>query len=223
MGEQVKIADVQTIERLRASFVMATEAFGLALEEAEGEVERMQFWVEGERRDHWTREIRRSQEAVVVAKSALFRKQEIKATPEARPSVVDEKRALDRARARLELAERKLRSTKMWAIELPRQAVVFKGALSPMHTLLDRDAPKVNAMLRRMTEHLEAYLRGGEETESLLAILGVSSMKRGGDEEGAEPAPIATTPADAPASPDAPTSPDATSPQQPTPPAERAP
>lgn len=199
MGEQAKVADVETIERFRAALLIASEAFGLALEEAEGDVERTVLWLEGDRRDTWTKRIRRGQEEVVVAKSALFRKQEIKATPEARPSVVDEKKALDRARKRLEMAEEKLKATKRWTTELPRQAIVFKGALSPMHTLLDRDIPRVNAMLKRMTEHLEEYLRGGsEETERLLEILGTPSMKRGGEEgDGAAPAPPAPPPAPA--------------------------
>jgi hypothetical protein len=119
-----------------------------------------------------------------MCKSALFRKQEIKATADARPSVVDEKKALDRAVKRLEYAETKLRNTKRWSTELPRQSVIFKGALSGMHTVLDRDVPRVNAMLKRMTEHLEAYLRGGDESDRLLEILGTSSnMRRGGDME----------------------------------------
>ena len=198
MGEQAKVADVDTIERFRASLLIAAEAFGLALEEAEGDVERTQLWLENDRRDAWTKRIRKAQDEVVICKSALFRKQEIKATPEARPSVVDEKKALDRARRRLELAEEKLKATKRWSIELPRQAIVFKGALSPMHTLLDRDLPRANAMLKRMTEHLEAYLRGGDETERLLEILGTaSSMARGGEDGGDAPgADAALPPAD---------------------------
>ena len=182
MGEQIKVADVQTIERFRASLLVASETFGLALEEAEGEIERTLAWVESEQPDFWRKRIRKVQDEVVMCKSALFRKQEIKATADARPSVVDEKKALDRAMKRLEYAEHKLRNTKRWTTELPRQSVIFKGALSGMHTVLDRDVPRVNAMLKRMTEHLEAYLRGGDESDRLLEILGTSSnMRRGGD------------------------------------------
>jgi hypothetical protein len=182
MGEQIKVADVETIERFRASLLVASETFGLALEEAEGEIERTLAWVESEQPDFWRKRIRKVQDEVVMCKSALFRKQEIKATADARPSVVDEKKALDRAMKRLEYAEHKLRNTKRWSTELPRQSVIFKGALSGMHTVLDRDVPRVNAMLKRMTEHLEAYLRGGDESDRLLEILGTSSnMRRGGD------------------------------------------
>ncbi|RLS27250.1 MAG: hypothetical protein DWH75_01685 [Planctomycetota bacterium] len=182
MGEQIKVADVETIERFRASLLVASETFGLALEEAEGEIERTLAWVESEQPDFWRKRMRKVQDEVVMCKSALFRKQEIKATADARPSVVDEKKALDRAMKRLEYAETKLRNTKRWSTELPRQSVIFKGALSGMHTVLDRDVPRMSAMLKRMTEHLEAYLRGGEESDRLLEILGASSnMSRGGD------------------------------------------
>jgi len=53
-----------------------------------------------------------------------------------------------------------------------------------MHVMLDRDVPRINAMLKRMTEHLEEYLRGGQESEQLMEILGTSAnMRRGGEDE----------------------------------------
>jgi hypothetical protein len=189
MGDQVKVADVETIARFRAALVQAAETFGLALEEAEGDIERTVVWLQSERPDTWRRRIRKAQDEVVACKGALYRKQEIKATPEARPSVVDERKALERAQRRLEHAEEKLRATKRWANELPRQMAIFKGALSTMHVLLDRDMPRMNAMMRRMEEHLDDYLRGGEERDRLLEILGTQgSMARGGEDAGGDAA-----------------------------------
>lgn len=186
MGEQVKVADIATIERFRSSYGMAVEAFSLALQDAESDVERTILWLESEIGPYWQSQLRKAQEQVVVCKSALFRKQEIKSTPEARPSVVDERKALDRAKRRLDLCERKIEQVRRWRIELPRQAIVFKGALAPMATTLDRDVPRVQAMMRRMTEHLEEYLRGApEESERLMEILGLGSVRRSGEEAGA--------------------------------------
>jgi len=187
MSEQVKVADVEVIERFRAALLTAAEAFGLALQDAEAEVDRTVNWVEGDRVETWKRRIRKAQDEVVACKGALYRKQEIKATPEARPSVVDERKALERAQRRLEFAEERLRASKRWAIELPRQAIVFKGALAPMQTALDRDIPQLAAMMRRMSEHLEDYLRGGPESERILGILGdLSGVARGGEAEGGD-------------------------------------
>lgn len=200
MGEQVKVADIATIERFRSSYGMAVEAFSLALQDAESDVERTILWLESEIGPYWQSQLRKAQEQVVVCKSALFRKQEIKSTPEARPSVVDERKALERAKRRLDLCERKIEQVRRWRIELPRQAIVFKGALAPMATTLDRDVPRIQAMMRRMTEHLEEYLRGTpEETERLMDILGLGSVRRSGEEAGATP-PDSAPPADTPAS-----------------------
>jgi hypothetical protein len=185
MSEQAKVADVEVIERFRAALLSAAEAFGLALQDAEAEVDRTVNWVEGDRIETWKRRIRKAQDEVVACKGALYRKQEIKATPEARPSVVDERKALERAQRKLEHAEAKLRQSKRWSIELPRQAIVFKGGLSPMQALLDRDVPHAAAMLRRMSEHLEEYLRGGDEGARILEQLSsMPSMRRGGDAPG---------------------------------------
>lgn len=187
MSEQARVADVATIERFRAALITAAEAMSLALEDAEGEVDRTIDWLERDRMDTWKKRIRKGQDEVVACKSALFRKQEIKATADAKPSVVDERKALERAQRRLEFAEERLRASKKWAIELPRQAIVFKGALAPMQTALDRDIPQLAAMMRRMSEHLEDYLRGGPESERILAMLGdVGSMARGGEAEGGD-------------------------------------
>lgn len=193
MGEQVKVADIATIERFRSSYGMAVEAFSLALQDAESDVERTILWLESEIGPYWQSQLRKAQEQVVFCKSALFRKQEIKSTPEARPSVVDERKALERAQRRLEHAEAKLRQSKRWAIELPRQAIVFKGALSPMQALLDRDVPHAAAMLRRMSEHLEEYLRGGDEGARILEQLSsMPSMRRSGERDVAKPGSAVT-------------------------------
>ena len=196
MSDQARVADVATIERFRAALVTAAEAMSLALEDAEGEVDRTADWLERDRMDTWKKRIRKGQDEVVACKSALFRKQEIKATADAKPSVVDERKALERAQRRLEFAEERLRASKKWAIELPRQAIVFKGALAPMQTALDRDIPQLAAMMRRMSEHLEDYLRGGPESERILAMLGdLGSVARDGEASGDAPAGGEETPA----------------------------
>jgi hypothetical protein len=190
MGEQVKVADIETIERFRAAYASAVESFGLALQDAENDVQRTGLWLDNEMTSYWQRELRKGQDQVVICKSALFRKQEIKSTPEARPSVVSEKKALDKAKKRVALCEEKLQRVRFWKNELPRQEIVFKGALAPMATMLDRDAPRILAMLRHMTEHLEEYLRSSpDETERLLGILGEVSVKRSGEEAAAEEEP----------------------------------
>ena len=190
MGEQVKVADLQTIERLRADVIRAAEAFDLALSEAQAEIDRASMWVGDQRPEELRRQIRKTQDDVVACRTALFNKQEIKATPEARPSVVDERKALERAQRRLAMLEERLRLTKRWAVGLPAQVAVYRAGTNPLRTTIERDVPRISAMMRRMVEHLEDYHRSDDERSRLLEMLaprpeqcedGTVGMRRGGD------------------------------------------
>lgn len=198
MGEQVKVADLQTIERLRADVIRAAEAFDLALSEAQAEIDRAATWVGDERPEELRRQIRRTQDDVVACRTALFNKQEIKATPEARPSVIDERKALERAQRRLAGQEQRLQMSKRWAVALPAQVAVYRAGTGPLRSAIDKDVPRICAMMKRMVEHLEAYHRGDDERTRLLDMLaprpeqaadGAVSVSRGGDAaEGPPPA-----------------------------------
>ena len=171
MGEQVRVADLQTIERLRADVVRAAEAFEMALSEAQSEIDWAALWLNDQRPDELRRQVRRTQDEIVACKTALFNKQEIKASPEARPSVVDERKALERAQCRLAVLEERLRLSKRWAVELPAQLAVYRAGTAPLRSALDRDIPRIVAMMRRMIDHLEEYGRGDDERRRLLEML----------------------------------------------------
>ena len=197
MGEQVKVADLQTIERLRADVIRAAEAFDLALSEAQAEIDRASMWVGDQRPEELRRQIRKTQDDVVACRTALFNKQEIKATPEARPSVIDERKALERAQRRLAGLEHRLQMTKRWTVALPGQVAVYRAGTGPLRSAIDKDIPRISAMMRRMIEHLEAYRSSDDERSRLLDMLaprpeqaqdGTVSVARGGDAAG-DPAP----------------------------------
>ena len=192
MGEQVRVADVATIEAFRASLLTACDAFRVALEDASQDINRTAHWVQQEQVPEWKRRIRKCEDEVVAAKGALYRKQEIRVTEESRPSVVDERKALERAQARLAFATERLANSKKWAIELPRQAIVYQGAVTPMLATIERDIPRLAAMLTNLSERLEEYLRGGDHAAAMRELFGsAGSMRRGGEAEGPEDAPDA--------------------------------
>lgn len=182
MGEQVRVADVATIEAFRASVLTACDAFRSALDDAGQEVSQTVRWVQQEQVPGWKRRIRKCQDEVVAAKSALYRKTEIKATADSQPSVVDERKALERAIARLRSAEEHLRLSERWAVELPRQGIVYQGAIEPMRSVAEHDVPRLANLLGRLSERLAEYLQRAEGTASLAALLAdLDSIRRDGE------------------------------------------
>jgi hypothetical protein len=138
---------------------------------------------------HWRRMVPRLDEELTGAKGALYRKEMQTMGTGKRPSVIDEKKAVERAKRRAEDARDRLEKTRRWLATLDRDVSLFKGAMSPIATMIDRDLPDAILRLRNMALALEAYLATptvtlGEQLER--ARTKVASMRRGGEMQSAE-------------------------------------
>ncbi|NBX24850.1 MAG: hypothetical protein EBQ99_02170 [Planctomycetes bacterium] len=184
---QANVISVDVLQRLRAAMVRCHEEMGLALSEADSEVDRAVVWVERERVMHWRSRIQRLGEEVNDARSALFRKETVTSSKDSRPSVVDEKKALERAKARLADAEQRLQRSRSWSVSLPRDQAVYKGGTAALSSMVERELPAAIAALERMSVALQAYQRG--PAPDLAALLETAaevqpspgSMRRGGE------------------------------------------
>lgn len=154
-GANVKSIDA--IGRFKATVAAARDDLARALAEADSDVDRAQLWIEREAPAFWKRQVTIRAEEVTVCKSALYRKQLTVSAKDSKPSVVDEKKALQRAQARLAEAEAKTKACKRWATAFQRETILFKGSLAAMQTVIERDLPMAVALMNRMTEALERY------------------------------------------------------------------
>ena len=101
-----------------------------------------------------------------------------------RPSTIDEKKAVERHKRRVEEARERLEFTKRWLGTLERNVSLFKGAMAPVSAMYDRELPDAIQRLRNMTLALEAYLATptvglAEQVERARAK--VANMRRGGE------------------------------------------
>ncbi len=175
MSDAAKVADLEDLSRFRATVIKALDELRLAISEAESEVGRVRGWVERDQHLYWQTQHRKAQEQVAICKSALFRKQMVTSSKDQKPSVVDEKKALERAQARLGLCEQKRAAVRKWAIQITREEILFKAGLSPLSAMVERELPHAVMLLTRMLEHLDAYTR--------LQAPDLSRLYEGGAEE----------------------------------------
>lgn len=101
-----------------------------------------------------------------------------------RPSTIDEKKAVARAKAQAEDARERLEKTRRWLVMLERDVSLYKSAMRPVAALVDRDLPDAILRLRNMALALEAYLATptvtlAEQFERSKAR--VASMRRAGE------------------------------------------
>lgn len=189
MSGEANITDIAALDELRRALIKFREEVGIAVAEADSEVKSTFVWLERDRLLHWRRAVPRLDEELVGAKSALYRKEMQTMGTDKRPSVIDEKKAVERAKRRSEDARERLERTRRWAATLDRDVSIFKGAMSPIATMIDRDLPDAILRLRNMALALEAYL--ATPTVSLSeqvdrARAKVASMRRGGEMRSSE-------------------------------------
>ncbi len=189
MANEANITDIGALDEFRRALIRFREEVNAAIAEADSEVKSTFVWLERDRLLHWRRSVPRLDEELTSAKSALYRKEAQTMGDGRRPSVIDEKKAVERAKRRCEEARERLERTRRWLAMLERDVSLFKSAMSPIASLVDRDMPDAILRLRNMALALEAYLATpsvslGEQLER--ARTRVATMRRAGELRSAE-------------------------------------
>ncbi len=189
MAGEAHISDVAALEEFRRALIRFREELGVAIAEADSEIKSIFIWLERDRMLHWRRAVPRFEEELTSAKTALFRKEMQTMGTGQRPSTIDEKKAVERMKRRVEDARERLEFTRRWLVTLERNVSLYKGAMAPVQALYDRELPDAILRLRNMTLALEAYLATptvglAEQVERARAK--VASMRRAGEARTAE-------------------------------------
>jgi len=140
----------------------AVDAFRIeasaALEGLDMELHRALDWIHHDRYDHWNQEVRRGWEKITEARIQLQQATTARRIGEHAPACIDEKRALARAKQRLETAQEKVEAVRHCMRAIDHAVDEFRGARTPLASWLESEIPKALAALRRMMDNLEDYL-----------------------------------------------------------------
>ncbi|MBS0196587.1 MAG: hypothetical protein JSR77_07500 [Planctomycetes bacterium] len=164
MSESARIHDFRALSDAKAALIKFVDEATAALASMDADVQRMSQWLSSDRPSHWKAEIRRREDAVNAAKAEIAKKQLSRAPEPA--SVVQERKALERAKLRLEDAQRRAENVRKWAPRWEREAMMYKGACQALSEALHRDIPLACARLDAMRNTLEAYARMAPPSES---------------------------------------------------------
>lgn len=193
-NERADIRSVDVIDAFRTTLVGFVDSGRAALMEAESDLEKTILWLERDRVPHWNRLIRRQQELLTRAKSELYRKQMQSSAKEARVGDSDERMNLQRAERHLQEARGRLDATKSWIRRLERERTLYKAAVSPFATSVDHELPHAIALLRKMSEDLEAYT--SMPAPDLARLLAVDDQDATSTRRAPEPDPDPANPTD---------------------------
>ena len=197
MAKSARVLAIEDVDTLAAALVRFAEEAQAALADLDLELRRASQWIEQDRPRYWEAEVRRGWEAVARARRELEQARLIHRIEEAPSSCIDQKKALQRAQKRLDLAMEKQRLVRQWAYRTAKQTEEYRGQVGPLAEWLGAEYPRALAALRRMARALESYV--GQEAvptpKSLLeAVQGLVSAGRGTTEPSSTAPEAATSP-----------------------------
>jgi hypothetical protein len=192
-----RVDDIDPIRDFRIHLTKFQEMAGRALSDGDSDVNRMMRWLEGEGLNLWTSAIRKRQEILAKAEEALRFKRLYKDASGSTPSVVEEQKAVKKAKDSLAEAQEKLKNVKHWTRALQKEQTLYRGAVASFSNDVAAGVPQAIGFLGALLEQLDKYMEleavGAGEESAAGAGAGAAredggpSMARAADE--AEKAP----------------------------------
>ncbi len=158
MSQTAHVQSVASLQDFRNALAMYVAESKQGLMVLDMEIRRAADWVAIDRAQYWRGEIRRAMEAVARAKDELHNARIFKRMDDYVPSCIDEKKALQRAQQRLEIAEQKSEAVRRWTRAIQHELNEFTGRMAQFAGVLENDLPKATAALERILMSLDRYV-----------------------------------------------------------------
>lgn len=156
-------ANVQSLDALRdvrLALILFQERAISAMGSLRTKIDRTRAWLEQDRPLYWRDQERNAYDRVATARVA-YDTCRLRTVGGRHPECIEEKVALQRAKARLEYCQQKVDIVRRVTVEVGQQSDDYRGRSGLLQRLLDEDIPKVLAMLSRMIDAIDAYAAVG--------------------------------------------------------------
>jgi hypothetical protein len=162
MGGPAQVKSIDALQAMSAALECFHDNAANALDELDMQIRRALQWIGHDCREYWNQAVRRSRDDVHEARLQLERaKLTRRIDEEQRVSCVEEKKALEKAKRRLQFAENKVAIIPQWSVKIERAINEYRASRSQFVTWLENDYPRAIAVLGRMVAALETYVRMG--------------------------------------------------------------
>lgn len=196
MGESADLRSLDALVEFRADLSAFSAAARDALATARHRARRGLDELTHDYISAWRGALKRRQEEVATARAALARVKWDRASG-GRRDIVEPKKALDLAQAKVAEAEEKLEAIRGWARKVERALVEFEGPTQALAELVEGTIPPPVAVLDGHIERIRAYLSTAPPSAPSLAKASVELPARTGEPHQAGP-PDSLTPTSIP-------------------------
>jgi hypothetical protein len=156
MAERAQVTSVEAIEAFRARLLVFISKARAVIEEASGEVQRTQAWLEHEQRSYWERECQKRSRALEEAQQDLFGAR----LSSFRTHTAAQQMAVERAKRALAQAQEKRDRVRRWTREFEDRAEPLAKHVEQFLSFTGTDLCKAVAHLGTVITILQSYSIG---------------------------------------------------------------
>ena len=157
MSNQAKVSSIDALEAFRAELIHYIEKARVALEDMTGEARRTRTWLDVDRTQHWSGQMKKLTKLLHQAEEELYSAN--LTNPHAANAI--QKMAVARIRLKLDEAEAKMRVTKHWRQVYDNRSGPLLRQLEPMFFRVGQQLPKAVHSLGESIKALQAYAEAG--------------------------------------------------------------
>lgn len=158
MTRSAKVTSIDTLPLVTAALQKFRGESAVALDDLEIELRRIVEWIHHDRKQHWSKERDRAYENLTQARLQLQQARVSRRVGDHEPACVDEKRAVARAKRRLETAYQKVDEVRRWTVLIDRAVDDFQRNRTQFALWLETDLQRAVAALNQMSESLVSYI-----------------------------------------------------------------
>ncbi len=170
MAGRAKVTSLDALDTFAAALRVFQDEAVRSLESVEVNVRAAVDWVRLDRKTHWNGQLRRSEQRTHEAKLNLQRCLTFRRVGEYRPSCIEEKRDLERARRRRDLCRQQIEAVGHWSRVVDRAVYEYEGSASQLARWLETDIDRAVAVLERLRRTLEAYVATAPSADVSAAV-----------------------------------------------------
>ncbi|HBO42729.1 MAG TPA: hypothetical protein DD670_02080 [Planctomycetaceae bacterium] len=162
MPRSAKLISIDAVRDMAAALTRFGDEAVAAIDELDINVRRALEWIDHDRKNFWSHEVRRGWERVGEARAELEKAQTYRKMADETPSCRQERATLEKAKQRVQTAEEKDRSLPRWAHAVEHAVRELTGAETQLVDWVHGELPRALSVLRQYSAALERYAAVGE-------------------------------------------------------------
>jgi hypothetical protein len=170
MSRRAQVKSIDALQDMAAALDCFRADAITALDNLDMEIRRAVDWLNQDCKTYWTGEVRQGWQSVYEAQVQLQQAMTYRSVAEHKPTCADEKKAVQRARHRLQTAQIKVEAVAHWALVVERAINEYRGNRAHLTNWIDSELPQAVAALGRMTSALETYVTLGSRADEISPV-----------------------------------------------------